>query len=163
MTERLNWTELNSSKEVVICTCEIGPKYWQFSFSLVGPSYLEPWITEVKQNLRHHLGPGFSTLTVHQNYLRRNSLVVQWLGHCVSIAWDPASVPGLGTKISQATGQPKGKKKKKHCLRSLKKYPWADPNSLPPISHPSISTGLTWGTASISVCVKLYKIWNSPF
>ena len=57
-----NWTELNSSKEVVICSYEIGPKYWQFSFSLVGPSYLESWMTEVKQNLRHYLGPGFSTL-----------------------------------------------------------------------------------------------------
>ena len=33
----------------------------------------------------------------------RNSLVVQWLGLCASTAGDQASIPGLGTKILQAT------------------------------------------------------------
>ena len=31
-----------------------------------------------------------------------NSLVVQWLGLCISTAGGPGSIPGRGTKIPQA-------------------------------------------------------------
>ena len=34
--------------------------------------------------------------------LFRNSLVVKWLGLCASTAGGPVSIPGWGTKISQA-------------------------------------------------------------
>ena len=43
--------------------------------------------------------------------LSRTSQAVQLLGLCVSTAGGTGSVPGQGTKIPQATGQPKKKKK----------------------------------------------------
>ena len=47
-----------------------------------------------------------------------NSLVVQWLGLCTSIAGGAGLIPGQGTKIPQATVQPKNLKiflKNKKC------------------------------------------------
>ena len=48
------------------------------------------------------------------------SLVVQWLGLCVSTEGDPGSNPGQGTKIPQATqGSQKKKKKKRGQLHRM--------------------------------------------
>ena len=48
-----------------------------------------------------------------------NSLVVQWLGRCALTAEGPGSVPGRGTKISQAVWPSKKKKERKK-----KPVPW---------------------------------------
>ena len=42
-----------------------------------------------------------------------NSLVVQGLRLCTSIAWGTGSIPGLGIKIPQATWHDRNRKQKK--------------------------------------------------
>ena len=59
-----------------------------------------------------------------------NSLVVQWLGLCASIAGSTGSIPGRGAKILQAT---RPKKKKKRFVGWYVSFPtessWGPPES----------------------------------
>ena len=50
-------------------------------------------------------------IIMNKKYMWGNSLAVQWLGLCTSMAGGTDSVPGQGTKIPHAT--PCGQKKKK--------------------------------------------------
>ena len=62
----LNPTNWIHPRKLLFALMKLGQNI-EFSFSLVRQSYLESWMTKVKQNLRHYLGPEFSTLTVHRN------------------------------------------------------------------------------------------------
>ena len=52
-------------------------------------------------------------------FIHRNSLVVQWLGLCISTLGAPGSIPGWGTKIPQDTWHSQKKKKKKIYIHLL--------------------------------------------
>ena len=55
-----------------------------------------------------------TNLRIHMRFKKNvgNSLVVQWLGVHTIIAKDPGSIPGHGTKISQALQGDQKKKKR---------------------------------------------------
>ena len=84
------------------------------------------------------------------------SLVVQWLGLCVSTAGGTGSIPGRGTKIPHALRHgPKKKKKKKSVLHL--EASWTNANTLRALSA-TLST-----TQSVLLNYPVVQVLSSQF